>query len=183
MKFQNIVLVAFISAGSLFAADKNTIEIDLATGFEVTLTRKSAEGLYGTATSGFKRRDMLARKELIERAGPDFVLSIHQNRFSSRATRGAQVFYDKDSVEGQCLASCLQDSLNTLYQEQGVRARKEMQGEYFILRCAPVPSVIVECGFLSNPDDEALLMSTVWQRRLCESILQGILHYFTPSVA
>ena len=81
-------------------------------GFEVTLTRKTEGGLYGTPTKGFKRRDMQKRKEIIEGAKPALVISIHQNFYPSSSTRGAQVFYNPQSDEGKTLALCLQDSLN-----------------------------------------------------------------------
>jgi N-acetylmuramoyl-L-alanine amidase len=152
-------------------------------GFEVTLTRKSEEGLYGGTAKGFKRKDMQARKAVIEKTKPDFVLSIHQNRFSSCTTRGAQVFFHEPNEEGRAFASCLQNSLNALYQTQGVPPRTELKGAYFMLTCAPVPSVIVECGFLSNPEDEALLITAQWRNQICESIVQGMFRYFSSSSA
>ena len=150
-------------------------------GFEVTLTRKTQSGLYGTPTKGFKRRDMLARKAVVEQAKPDLVLSIHQNRYPSHATRGAQVFYDKSSDKSNPLAQSLQSSLNTLYKTQGVRERAVMKGEYFILTCADVPSVIIECGFLSNAEDERLLVTPEWQKKLSSSIVAGLMDYFSLS--
>ena len=62
-------------------------------GFEVTMTRKTQAGLYDTTAKGFKRRDMEKRREIIQRAKPDFVLSVHQNYYPSSAYRGGQVFY------------------------------------------------------------------------------------------
>lgn len=146
-------------------------------GFDVTLTRKTEAGLYGTATKGFKRRDMERRKEIIGKARPDLVISVHQNRYPSQSTRGGQVFYKKEDEKSGKIAKSVQEKLNTLYGEQGARPRNSMPAEYFILECSPYPSVIVECGFLSNAQDEALLTTEGWQKRLAESVASGVVAY------
>ena len=79
-----------------------------ALGFEVVLTRKTEAGLYGTAAKGFKKRDMQKRREIIEEADPAMVISLHQNFYPTRNTRGAQVFYSQKSVTGQRLAVLMQ---------------------------------------------------------------------------
>lgn len=147
-------------------------------GFETVLTRKTEAGLYGTATKGFKKRDMKKRKELIEEADPAMVLSIHQNFYPAKSTRGGQVFYNKTSEGGQKLAFALQKKINALYAEEGARGRNATSGDYYILNCAECPSVIVECGFLSSPSDEALLINEVWQKRFAETVAAGVLEYF-----
>ena len=152
-------------------------------GFDVVLTRKTENGLYGTTAKGFKKRDMQRRKEIIEEADPALVVSVHQNFFSSRAMRGAQVFYSRESEGGKKLALATQERLNGLYATQGVKARTIMSGEYFMLECAACPSVIVECGFLSNAADEGLLCSKEWQKKLASSIASGIVAYFADSAA
>lgn len=72
-------------------------------GFETVLTRKSQAGLYGLPTKGFKLRDMQARRQIIEEYGADMVISVHQNFYSDRTRRGAQVFFNKDSESGKNL--------------------------------------------------------------------------------
>jgi N-acetylmuramoyl-L-alanine amidase len=146
-------------------------------GFQITLTRKTSAGLYGVATKGFKRRDMQKRKEIIEDTKPDFVISIHQNFYPSSITRGGQVFYKKDDENGRAFAETLQKSLNALYQTQNVKNRTASGAEYFLLKHSPCPAVIVECGFLSNAEDERLLNGTEWQKRLAESIVCGTIAY------
>ncbi len=146
-------------------------------GFEVVLTRKTSAGLYGTTMKGFKKRDMQKRKEIIQSAKPNLVLSIHQNFYPSSVARGGQVFYSEIQTESKVLAGCLQNSLNALYQKQGVKPRNEKKGEYYILECTSYPSVIIECGFLSNSSDEALLSSNDFQRKIAGSIASGVLSY------
>ncbi len=150
-------------------------------GFNVVLTRKTEAGLYDSIAKGFKKRDMQKRKEIIEEASPDLVLSIHQNYYPTQNSRGAQVFYLKDS-NGEKLALCIQNTLNTLYAETDAKGRKASVGDYFMLKCYDCPSVIIECGFLSNRKDEELLCSEHWQKKLVERIAVGILEYLSNSV-
>ena len=145
-------------------------------GFEVTLTRKTQSGLYGTATKGFKRRDMEKRKEIIESAKPALVISVHQNFYPSQTSRGAQVFYCKDSDKGKALAGAIQEKLNGLYQGEGVKNRKIATGDYYMLNCTHYPSVIVECGFLSNPAETILLQQPAYQTKLALSVAAGYFH-------
>lgn len=152
-------------------------------GFTVALTRKTAEGLYDTTAKGFKKRDMQRRKEIIEKEKPLMVISIHQNYYASQSQRGAQVFYGENHPKSRSLATLLQTNLNALYEKQGVKNRKSAFGDYFMLKCYSAPAVIVECGFLSSPADEALLVDTAWQKTLAKGIAEGVLNYFTDLTA
>lgn len=152
-------------------------------GFEVALTRKTSAGLYGAATNGFKRRDMLKREEIIKKFSPSLVISVHQNFYPSHSTRGAQVFYRKNDENSRDFALCLQEKLNGVYAEEKVRNRNVMPGEFFILECAPVPSVIVEYGFLSNVQDEKLLLTTVWQQKLAKATASGVVAYLAEQLS
>ena len=151
-------------------------------GFEVVLTRKTEAGLYGVSGKGFKRRDMEKRKEIIETASPDFVLSIHQNLYPSSSVRGGQVFYTSGE-ESKRFAEGIQSKMNELYGTERVKSRAVMQSDLFILKCASCPSALVECGFLSNAKDEALLCDVVWQRRIATSISRGVLSYLSENSA
>ena len=152
-------------------------------GFDVTLTRKTQAGLYDTATKGFKKRDMQRRKEIVEEAQPSLVISIHQNFYPTKSVRGAQVFYNGENKGGERFAKTLQGKLNELYAEKGVKARNATAAEYFMLQCTSAPSVIVECGFLSNPADERLLLDEAWQARIAKSVAAGILAYISQDVS
>ncbi len=146
-------------------------------GFETALTRKTKDGLYGTTAKGFKRRDMAKRKEIIEKERPVLLLSVHQNAYPSAAERGAQVFYLKGDEEDRALSSLLQTRLNSLYEKEGVKGRKHMPSEYFILGCSPCPAALIECGFLSSPKDEELLLSDAFLDKLTEEICEGVTDY------
>ncbi|MBQ9117848.1 MAG: N-acetylmuramoyl-L-alanine amidase [Clostridia bacterium] len=146
-------------------------------GFETALTRKTKEGLYDTTAKGFKKRDMAKRKEIIEEESPALLLSVHQNYYPSSSQRGGQIFYLKGDDADEKLAACLQTRLNALYEKEGVKARKYMPAEYFILSCAPCPAALIECGFLSSPKDEKLLCSEAFLDRLVSSVCDGVTDY------
>ena len=152
-------------------------------GFEVVLTRKTEAGLYDTTAKGFKKRDMQRRKEIIQEAKPSLILSIHQNFYPLKSARGGQVFYAATSEGSKRLALGVQERLNALYAGEGVKARKITAGEYFMLECYPCPSVIVECGFLSNERDDVLLNTAAWRKQLAQAIAGGALDYFSGAAA
>lgn len=146
-------------------------------GFEVVLTRKTEEGLYGAATKGFKKRDMLKRKEIIEEEDPSIVVSVHQNYYPSGFSRGAQAFYRKGNAEGKALAERIQGAFNALYGAKGVKKRNVATGDFFMLACSECPSVLVECGFLSNVKDEALLCDETFRRAAAQAIVDGVVGF------
>ena len=150
-------------------------------GFEVVLTRKTQGGLYGAPTKGFKRRDMQERKAVIERENPSYVISLHQNFYPSKSSRGAQVFYNSEYDTHKAFAEYLQAELNGVYEKQGVKHRKVSKGDFYMLQCTQAPSALVECGFLSNALDEELLVSGAWQEKIAVAIASGVLRFLSES--
>lgn len=147
-------------------------------GFVAVMTRKTQEGLYGDSLKNFKARDFAERKRIIAEADPDVVVSIHANKFpQSEKRRGIQVFYNRTSKEGKKFAERLQESLNVLNEKYVGKTFSPLAGEYFMLNCTKKPSVIIECGFLSNEEDEALLSSPEYKEELTDAILLGIMDH------
>ncbi|MGN0814093.1 MAG: N-acetylmuramoyl-L-alanine amidase [Candidatus Coproplasma sp.] len=146
-------------------------------GFNCVLTRTTQAGLYGTTAKGFKMRDMLARKSIIEENNADMVISIHQNFSPLSSRRGAFAFYDKDSACGKALAQSVQDSINDM--QECVKKNGILTGDFFMLKCTESASVLVECGFLSNAEDEKLLISEEYQRAIAYAIFKGAVNYFS----
>ena len=144
-------------------------------GFRVVMTRKDENGLYGLSTTNYKKRDMQKRKDIIEEARPDIVVSVHMNSYVRHNLRGAQVFYDKNSPSGEALALSIQDQIASKLEksDKGVAV-----GDYYMLKCAPSASVIAECGFLSNEEDEKLLIDPDYQEKIAECIFVGIVNFF-----
>ena len=150
-------------------------------GYRVVMTRSTSEGLYGIKSPGFKSRDMNQRKQIIQNSDPDIVVSIHMNRYTSPIRRGLQVFYS-DRGESMLLAEEIQRVANAnLNKPYTGRNLSTLYGDYYILKCTTSPSVIVECGFLSNPEDEALLIQPEYQQELAYYIFSGIISYIKSS--
>lgn len=143
-------------------------------GFFVTMTRSNDNGLYSPFAKNKKKDDMKQRQKIIENSSPDMVISIHMNSFPESSSRGAQVFYAKDSAEGKLLADSIQDQ----FVKNLVKPRQSSEvGDYYIVNCTTAPSVIVECGFVSNPEEEQLLLQEDYKDKVCYSVVCGILKY------
>ena len=146
-------------------------------GIEVVLTRSTQSGLYGLATKNLKRKDMQKRKEIILKAKPTLVVSVHMNKYASSSRRGGQVFYSGENEQAKILAQSVQSSFNELYSD--IKEYSPLKGEYYILNCTPYPTIIAECGFLSSPIDESLLITEEHQSAVAYSIFKGIVEYLS----
>lgn len=147
-------------------------------GIRVVMTRSSDVGLYSENASNKKREDMEARVRMIAEAKADFVISIHQNSFPSADCKGAQVFYYKESQESKHLAETLQKKFPEVLQDGNTRQAKA-NTEYYLLRKTTCPIVIAECGFLSNPSEEALLADSAYQEKVADALYRGIQQYIS----
>lgn len=147
----------------------------LADGNSAIMTRTCDCGLYGTLTKGFKTRDLNKRVDICKEADADIFISIHMNKYSDKNRRGAQVFYNPKSQAGKIMAGYIQDQLNGL--EESVRNCSPLAGDYYLLNNVDCPAVIVECGFLSNPDDEELLLTETYREKLAHAIFYGVKAY------
>lgn len=138
-------------------------------GYEVIMTRSTTDGLYGMSTKNKKQKDMAARKEIITQSGADLVISIHCNSYPRESVKGAQVFFAPGSEDGNAKADVMQSVLNSSLDCN----RTAMKGDYFILQCSQIPSLLVECGFLSNREEEKLLVSASYQEKVAFAIFTG----------
>lgn len=142
----------------------------------VVMTREEDEGLYSEGDSRKKMADMKKRCEIIEESGADLVVSIHQNSYHEEAVSGGQVFYYKDSKNGKRLAEILQERFDYVLGEENRRLAKA-NGNYYLLLHVKCPIVIVECGFLSNWREAALLQDGEYQDKLAWTIHMGVMEY------
>jgi len=140
-------------------------------GFKVVMTREDEKSLGPT-----KQADMAKRREIIENAGADVVISIHMNKFQDFRVSGPMVFYYEDSEEGKKLAELIQTELNARLDPP--RPRTFKPESYFILRAGECPCVLVECGFLSNEREERLLQTEEYQDQCAKAIYAGVREYF-----
>ena len=138
-------------------------------GYTVVMTRDSDVDLASPGES-FKQSDMRRRKEIIEQAQPDLVVSVHQNYYPLRSVSGAQVFYFEGAETSADYAERMQNILNAALDCD--RAAKS--ADYYILGCTPYPGVLVECGFMSNAREESLLVTPEYQRKVAYAVYSGI---------
>lgn len=154
------------------AISKKLSEILASNGYTVYMTRTEDVALCQGDERSKKLADMKNRVAMIEEKAPSLVVSIHQNSFSA-GTKGAQVFYHTKSVEGKRLAGILQQSIREAVGDDNHRVEKA-NDSYYMLRKVSCPLVIVECGFLSNPKEEALLQDEKYQKKMAQGIAEGI---------
>lgn len=147
-------------------------EILVKSGYTVTMTRQKDEALCEENASRKKVSDLNARLDLIQKEEPELTVSIHQNSYSA-GTKGAQVFYYSQSEDGHCLARVLQETLKEEIGDGNHRVEKA-NDSYYMLKKSQGPFVIVECGFLSNPEEEKLLNSEDYQKKMAKALAEGI---------
>lgn len=143
-------------------------------GVHVVMTRTEDAALGSWGNKSNKNADMQARIDTINTAGAVCGISIHQNSFTNANVRGAQVFYYQGATEAEKLALQIQESIKVVLQDSNTRQPKE-NTSYYILRKAICPMVIVECGFLSHPEESLLLQEESYQNKLAEGMGKGIL--------
>lgn len=127
-----------------------------------------------------KMSDLKERKKDIEDYTADLFLSIHMNKFPQSQYRGAQVFYTDDkSGESKELGETIQQSIKDVLEDNNNRKAKPSGNSIYILKENTIPSALIECGFLSNPDEASLLKTQDYQRRIAWGIYLGCLKYLT----
>ena len=142
-------------------------------GFSVIMTREEDKGLYEEDSRNQKAQDMQCRIAMIKKYRPVLCISVHQNSYQDAQIHGAQVFYYSHSEEGKRMAEVMQKALLKADEENTRQAKAN--DTYYLLKRTEVPTIIVECGFLSNPEEAAKLVSPKYQEKLAEAIAEGIL--------
>ena len=145
-------------------------------GILVVMTREGEDDLSDPGAVNAKVQDLQRRVQLIHEKKPDCVISIHQNSYPDAAVKGAQVFYYTDSKEGEKLALCMQAALVAGLDPANHRKAKGNK-TYYMLKKTDAVLVICECGFLSNPEEEALLNTKEYQKKVADALCDGVLTY------
>lgn len=143
---------------------------------QVVMTRETGEGLYDPSASNKKADDLKKRVKMIEDSGAALTVSIHQNSYPDASIKGAQTFYFTGSKDGEELARILLKAIKEAVDDGNHRDAKA-NDSYYMLKKSVCPTVIVECGFLSNPDEEELLNSEEYQEKLAYAIHLGVMEY------
>ncbi len=147
-------------------------------GFEVVMTRSDDGALAST-----KKEDMYKRLDIIKSEPDSVFVSIHQNNFSQGRYFGAQMFYgSQNKNDSRALALIMQENFKVNINPQNTREVKPAPNDLFLFKKAPVPSVLIECGFLSNYDDAKLLVNDEYQNRVAFTIAQSITQFYANNV-
>lgn len=149
-------------------------------GAEVILTRFSDSGLQEESADTIRKMkisDMNKRLEIIKKSGADLFLSIHMNSFSDSSVSGLHIFYDKQHPEIEELAKNIQDGIGNITGAP-VHTVKTADESLFLMKNSPIPAILAECGFLSNPEEEEKLVNEEYQAKIAWSIAEEITKYY-----
>lgn len=145
-------------------------------GYTVVMIREEDKGLYEENSRNKKAQDMQQRIAMIRECRPALCVSIHQNSYQDPAVYGPQVFYYEDSAQGKELAELIQAELNQGLEVARPRTAKGNKTYYLLKRSESVLN-IVECGFLTNPEEAELLQTESYQKKVAEAVARGIEAY------
>lgn len=149
-------------------------------GSSVILTRSDENAIYDIDSKTLRQKkvsDIHNRVKIGNESSADIFVSIHLNKIPQQQYDGWQTFYNAQSADGQKLAVSIQNNLNDAIQKENNRVAKSIENIY-IVKHVEIPITIVECGFLSNPEEEKLLLEDEYQNRLVWGIYNGIIDYF-----
>ncbi|MDO4542571.1 MAG: N-acetylmuramoyl-L-alanine amidase [Bacillota bacterium] len=146
-------------------------------GAEVILTRTKDEALGES-----KKEDLDARAEIVTAAKADIFISMQCNAIPDQSCRGAQIFYYPNSQKGQDLAEAIQRRFWN-ETEQIIKREAQTISAPYILKAVDIPAVIVEAGFLSNPEEEALLLDKEYCRKVAKAAFNGIVDYYRENAS
>lgn len=153
-------------------------------GYRVIMTREEDKLVYREGTTDItdkRKQDLTRRKEIMDNSGADIVVSIHLNDFSQSKYYGAQVFYPPNSEKSKLLALSVQKSLREDVDPSNKREALVKSTPIVILRNLKTPTIVVECGFLSNQQEEQKLRSEQYQQRVAKAIKTGIDQYYSSA--
>ena len=149
-------------------------------GCTVILTRSDENAIYDIDSKTLKQKkisDIKNRVKIGNESSADIFVSIHLNKIPQSQYDGWQTFYKEGSEDGARLAKTIQENLNKTIQKENNRIAKTID-KIYIIKHVEIPTTIVECGFLSNPDEEKLLLEDEYQNKIAWGIYNGIIDYF-----
>ncbi len=152
-------------------------------GTGVIMTRSDDNGIYDASDSirSKKNSDMKNREKLLNASGADAFISIHMNRFSDSKYSGPQVFFSKNHKNSEKLAELIQTSMMQSLHPAMEREIKKADNGIYLLKKAELPAVLVECGFISNPEEQQKLSDENYRREVAWAIYCGVIQYFNET--
>jgi len=151
-------------------------------GYNVILTRDSDRSMHSDGITGIRNQkvsDMENRKAVVDAYPNSLFFSIHQNRFTDSRYYGAQMFYTTQNSDNHRLAQILQDNFAKL-QTSNEREIKIIDNDLYLFKSTKQPAVLIECGFLSNPEEAVKLNDPDYQKKVAFTIYKGIMEYLNP---
>ena len=145
-------------------------------GYTVIMTRTEDSDLAGETEGRRKTADMKERIRIMEEAEGDLMISIHQNSYPESQYHGPQVFFQSHSEEAAALGVLVQAEMNAFTVPENKRQAKA-GSDYYILKNAPMAAILVECGFVSNPEEATQLTEDEYQRKVAWGIYSGVEKY------
>lgn len=148
--------------------------------YTIILTRSDENGIYDLDSSSLKSKkssDLKNRVKLANSEEADIFVSIHLNKIEQSKYYGWQTFYQENNDESKILAESIQNNLNYAIQKENKREILSLTGKY-IMDNVEIPTVTVECGFLSNEEEATDLATDEYQEKLAWGIYTGIVEYF-----
>lgn len=146
-------------------------------GYDVRVTRDSDRSIHDDGIEGIaaqKSSDMDNRLAIFNGSDNAVCLSIHQNQFTDPQYSGAQMFYSNNNRSSEAFARSLQESFRELLQPENDREIKLCGKELFLCYYSENPTVMAECGFLSNPEEAALLVTDEYRQKVAMVLFKGI---------
>jgi N-acetylmuramoyl-L-alanine amidase len=169
--------------------EEKNITLDLALKLGRVLEANGAKVIYTRTTDidyytrgrGGKRNDLLKRVAIINTSGAAVFISVHVNSIRGSRWSGAEVYYNPKVPENRRLAETIQQVMQ--FFPPGNKRQAKQDNDILVLKDTQVPGVLLEAGFLSNPQEAALLVDGVYQQRLAEHVARALAYYFSHDVA
>lgn len=149
-------------------------------GMEVIMTREDENNIADADKQNkvreMKVSDINNRIKIANESDADFLISIHMNKYEGPGCKGWQTFYNKNSENGKKLAEAIQEGIKEVVQTNNKRKALKIENIKLVDK-STIPTVIVECGFISNPEEKVLLQSEEYQEKIAEGIVKGVRKY------
>ena len=162
------------------AISKKLEEVLVGKNVRVIMTRTGDSGVFENRNGTLrekKREDMNTRLSIMKKSDADLFLSIHMNSFESKKVNGLHVFYAENYKELKILAENIQERISEIT-GASTHVVKTADKSLFLMKNPPVPAILVECGFISNPDEEKKLNDEDYQSRIAWAIAEAVENYF-----
>ena len=144
-------------------------------GYRVVMTRETDDGLYSNFSKNKKLSDLNVRLEKIKKANPNLVISIHMNSFNDSSVRGAMTYFKIGDDSSEMVANLIQKNLIKINPYSN---EKTKGGDFFILNSSYYTSVLIECGYLSNFEEERELKTKEYKNNFVQAVSDALFLYF-----